>query len=70
MQLVQQTGVTYPLLADPQSATDGTAPFPRLVGMPFWAVVDAQGTMVHREFSAMRSEQQLVDMVRRAGVDL
>ncbi|HET7430999.1 MAG TPA: TlpA disulfide reductase family protein [Nocardioides sp.] len=70
MQLVQDTGVTYPLLADPQSATSGAAPLPRLRGMPFWVVVDANGTVVHQQYTSVQSERQLVAMLRRAGVDL
>ena len=63
MQLVQETGVTYPLLADPQSALDGADPFPPLRGMPFLALVDEDGRVVHRQFVALESEQQLLDLV-------
>ena len=70
LQLVQDTGVTYPLLADPQSATSGAAPLPRFRGMPFWVVVDAGGTVVHQQYTSIQSERQLVDMLRRAGVNL
>jgi thiol-disulfide isomerase/thioredoxin len=72
LQLVQQTGVTYPLLADPQSDTDGAAPFPRLAGMPYWAFVDADGRVVGRgQFIAFHSEQDLIDAVReKLGVRL
>lgn len=63
MQLVEDSGVTYPLLADPQSALDGEAPFPRLSGLPFLAFVDAEGRVVHREFVIIDDEQQLVDLV-------
>ena len=63
MDLVQDTGVTYPLLADPQSALDGATPIPRLSGLPFLAFVDAGGRVVHREFVIIESEQQLLDLV-------
>jgi thiol-disulfide isomerase/thioredoxin len=63
MELVQETGVTYPLLADPQSALDGAAPFPRLRGMPFLALVDGEGRVVHRQFIALESGQELRDLV-------
>ncbi|QZY29361.1 TlpA family protein disulfide reductase [Nocardioides coralli] len=63
MELVLETGVTYPLLADPQSTLDGADPFPPLRGMPFLALVDADGTVVHRQFIALRSERQLLDLV-------
>jgi thiol-disulfide isomerase/thioredoxin len=64
MRLVQDTGVTYPLLADPQSALSAADPFPVLQGMPFFALVDADGRVVHQEFGGIDSEQQLVDLVR------
>lgn len=71
MQLVADTGVTYPLLADPQSLLDGASPFPRLSGLPFLAFVDADGRVVHREFVVIEDEQQLVDLVdEHLGIDL
>jgi len=63
MDLVQETGVTYPLLADPQSALDGATPFPRMQGLPFLAFVDADGRVVHQEFVIIESEEQLLDLV-------
>ena len=43
MDLVRETGVTYPLLADPQAALQGTAPFPGRMGLPLFAFVDSDG---------------------------
>ena len=43
MDLVRETGVTYPLLADPQAELQGTAPFPGLMGLPMFVFVDAEG---------------------------
>jgi thiol-disulfide isomerase/thioredoxin len=65
MELVRQTGATYPLLADPQSELSGAAPFPVLRGLPFLALVDAQGRVVHQEFTVVESRQQLVGLVDR-----
>ena len=71
MELVQQTGATYPLLADPQSELSGAAPFPVLRGLPFLALVDAQGRVVHQEFTVVESRQQLVGLVdRHLGITL
>jgi thiol-disulfide isomerase/thioredoxin len=71
MDLVQDTGVTYPLLADPQSALDGATPIPRLQGLPFLALVDADGRVVHREFVVVKSRQQLEDLVaEQLGIEL
>lgn len=63
MALVRATGATYPLLADPQSELDRAAPFPALRGLPFLVLVDADGRVVHQEFTIITSEQQLVDLV-------
>jgi thiol-disulfide isomerase/thioredoxin len=71
MALVRKTGATYPLLADPQGDLDRQAPFPHLAGLPFVALVDADGKVVHQEFTVLESEQQLVDLVHEhLGVDL
>lgn len=71
MQLVQESGVTYPLLADPQSELSANGPFPPLRGLPFLALVDAEGVVVHREFVVIDSREQLVELVREhLGVDL
>ncbi len=65
MDLVQETGATYPLLADPQSDLSGAAPFPALLGLPFLALVDADGRVAHQEFIILQSRQQLVGLVNR-----
>jgi thiol-disulfide isomerase/thioredoxin len=71
MSLVQDTGVTYPLLADPQADLDGAAPFPALRGLPFLALVDADGKVAHQEFVQLKSTDQLVGLVHQyLGVDL
>lgn len=71
MSLVQDTGATYPLLADPQSTLSARAPFPPLQGMPYLALVDADGKVVWHEFKIIESEQQLVDLVEsELGVSL
>jgi thiol-disulfide isomerase/thioredoxin len=65
MDLVRETGATYPLLADPQSVLSGAAPFPVLRGLPFLALVDADGRVVHQEFTIVESRRQLVELVER-----
>jgi thiol-disulfide isomerase/thioredoxin len=45
MDLVQQTGVTYPLLADPQQDLLGADPFPTLFTPPMFAFVRADGSV-------------------------
>jgi thiol-disulfide isomerase/thioredoxin len=63
--LVERSGVTYDLLSDPGGALDGRAPFPALRGLPFLALVDRSGRVVHSEFVALRSLDQLERLVRR-----
>ena len=64
LELVQDTGVTYPLLADPQAEF-------ALRGLPYLALVDEDGRVVHRQYVEIESEQQLVDLVdEHLGVDL
>jgi hypothetical protein len=42
-----------------------------LQGLPFLALVDAHGKVVHQEFVQIESEQQLVDLVdEHLGADL
>lgn len=64
LELARDSGVTYPLLADPQSALSAAEPFPVLKGMPFFALVGADGKVVHQEFGGIESERQLVELVR------
>ena len=63
MSLIEETGATYPMLADPQGDLDAAAPFPALRGLPFLALVDENGEVVHQEFTVIGSEQELVDLV-------
>lgn len=48
--LLLETGVTYPQLADPGGELSGADPLPRIAGLPFLALVDARGRVVHQEF--------------------
>src|SRR6476661_556814 len=43
MALVHKSGVTYPLLADPQGDLLGRTPFPARMGLPLFAFVDENG---------------------------
>lgn len=70
MDLVDDTGVTYPLLADPQGSLEGAAPFPALMGLPITAYVDAEGraSLVAGEIESL--EQLRREVRDRLGVDL
>ncbi len=64
--LARETGVSYRLLRDEDGTLNGKAPFTRLRGLPFWAVVDAEGRVVHQEYVEVRSLGQLEAMVTEA----
>lgn len=69
--LARRSGVTYPLLADPQTAISAQAPFPALRGLPLLALVGADGTVQYLEYGAVSSEQELVDLVdQHLGISL
>ncbi len=64
LQLARDTGVTYPLLADPESLVAGPPPGLVLKGLPMIALVDADGTVVHleaREITSLTELEQLVE---------
>ncbi|MEJ7635401.1 TlpA disulfide reductase family protein [Aeromicrobium sp.] len=62
LELAAQSGVTYPLLADPESDTKGPL---RVIGLPQTVFVDAQGTMVATERVAFRSYAELTAAIDR-----
>lgn len=71
LQLVKETGVTYPLLADPQTKLTLKDPLPNIQGLPFLAFVDADGQVTHSMFVEIKSLGQLEDLVdKHLGVDL
>ena len=59
--LAKATGVTYPSLADPGGKLH--VPF-RVRGLPAVLFVDRDGRVVHQEFVAIKSYDQLAGMVR------
>jgi thiol-disulfide isomerase/thioredoxin len=63
LELVQQTGVTYPLLADPETRLDGRDPLPRIPGLPMLILVDRNGRVAHREFVVIKRLAQLERLV-------
>lgn len=62
LQLVKQSGVTYPLLADPDATV--RVPF-RTRALPGIILVDAQGRVTHLEYIAFRSYAELKGMVQQ-----
>ena len=71
MQLAQKSGVTYPLLADPQAALSAASPLPVIKGLPMMVLIDENGRIAYKQFIAIKSLGQLEDLVRtQLGVDL
>ena len=70
-QLVAASGVTYPLVADPAGTINGQGAFPNLRGLPFWALVDAEGTVTHLKAGEVDSVDEIVAMAQEhLGVSL
>jgi len=59
--LAEETGVTYPSVADPGGEV--RAPF-RVRGLPGLLLVDEDGKVVHQEFVVIESYDQLADLVQ------
>ncbi|WP_341926533.1 TlpA disulfide reductase family protein [Nocardioides psychrotolerans] len=64
-ELVDRSGVTYDLLADPEGLVSDSPPFPFIQGLPFLAFVDAEGTVTHMEFEEIESVDELVELSER-----
>jgi thiol-disulfide isomerase/thioredoxin len=64
MELVVDSGVTYPLLADPDTelaTVDGMT----VRGLPGLVLLDAEGRVAYRNLMEIESEDQLVELVNR-----
>lgn len=62
LELAERSGVTYPLLSDPDATAK--APF-KVIGLPQTVFVDAQGTMVATERVAFRSYADLTAAIEK-----
>ncbi len=62
MELVVETGVTYPLLADPDASLGTVGGMP-VRGLPAIVLLDADGGIAYRALEDVESEQELVDLV-------
>jgi thiol-disulfide isomerase/thioredoxin len=60
--LVEESGVTYPLVQDQAGEINGQGAFPLLRGLPFIAFVDDDGTVTHVEAVVIETTDQLVAM--------
>jgi thiol-disulfide isomerase/thioredoxin len=65
MGLLQKTGATYPMLADPSGSLGGRGPLPVFYGLPQLLFVGADGKVAFIHPGPVRSEHELVDLVRQ-----
>lgn len=61
--LVEQTGVRYPLVSDEGGEISGQGAFPTIRGLPLIAFVDEEGTVTHVEAVVIESTDQLAALV-------
>lgn len=63
LQLMDETGATYPSLADIDGALSAQGPFPVIRGLPLLAFVDADGVVTHIKTGDVKSAAELRDLV-------
>jgi len=64
MDLLRDTGATFPQLADPQGDLAAQDPFPRMNDLPVVILVDADGAVAWVQLGEITSYDQLQDLVR------
>ena len=65
MDLLGDTGATFPQLADPQSALAARTPFPRMNNLPVLLLVDGDGRVAHVELGQITSYAELEALVEQ-----
>ena len=65
LELVRDTGVTYPQLADPQSALSLKDPLPNIQGLPYIILIDKDGVVREQRFEEIKSLSQLEGLVEK-----
>ncbi len=63
MDLLADTGATFPQLADPQSAIAARSPYPRMNNLPVLLLVDGGGKVAHVEIGQISSYDELEGLV-------
>jgi thiol-disulfide isomerase/thioredoxin len=61
--LMDETGATYPSVADIDGALSAKGPFPVIRGLPYLAFVDAEGVVTHIKPGDVESSQELESLV-------
>jgi thiol-disulfide isomerase/thioredoxin len=65
LQLARDSGVRYPLVADPTGSLDKASPLPHIPGLPLTVFLDADGSITHVEAGAMLTEDDVAAAARR-----
>jgi thiol-disulfide isomerase/thioredoxin len=63
LKLAQETGATYPSVADPLGDLRETEEFSRVIGLPYIALVDEDGEIAHAELGVIDSLEEIEDLV-------
>lgn len=71
LEMIRDTGVTYPQLADPQSDLSLKDPLPNIAGLPYVILIDEDGRIVDQRFEEIDDVGELEDLVsKHLGVKL
>jgi thiol-disulfide isomerase/thioredoxin len=71
LELAGETGATYPSIADPGGELNGLGAFPSVRGLPYFVLVDADGTISHVEAGGVTEVAEVEQMVEQhLGVSL
>lgn len=71
LELLDERGVTYPQLADPDGVLQETAVFAKVLGYPQLFFIDADGEIAYQKAGAVESPDELQGLVaEHLGVDL
>ncbi|KQZ75919.1 MULTISPECIES: TlpA family protein disulfide reductase [unclassified Nocardioides] len=65
LELIRDSGVTYPQLADPQTDLSLKEPLPNIAGLPYIILIDEDGTVVDQRFEKITKLRQLEDLVEK-----
>jgi thiol-disulfide isomerase/thioredoxin len=63
MKLAEQTGATYPSVADPGGEFPGVEGYGRIPGLPTWIFLDADGVVTHLEATSVDTVGEVEDLV-------
>ena len=65
LDLIRDSGVSYPQLADPQNDLSLKAPLPNILGLPYVILIDKDGVVHEQRFEEIKSLGQLEALVEQ-----